>query len=99
MAFEIIWSQTGAEDLRQIVQFIATDDPGAAAHLADRIIGRIEIASELPFSNRFVPEKAEQCLREIILKPYRIVYHVDDKREAIHILRVWHAARGAPDLP
>ena len=99
MAFQIVWSQTGAEDLRQIVQFIATDDPGAAARLADRIVGRIEIASELPFSNRSAPEKAEQCLREIILKPYRIVYHVDERQETIHILRVWHAARGAPDLP
>jgi toxin ParE1/3/4 len=98
MAFQIIWSQTAVEDLREIVQFIASDDPAAAAKLADRIIGRIEIASELPFANRAVPEKADQSVREVILKPYRIIYRADDKRGAVHILRVWHAARGVPDL-
>lgn len=29
---------------------------------------------------------------------YRIIYQVDDRRDAIHILRIWHAARGVPDL-
>jgi plasmid stabilization system protein ParE len=49
MAFAIVWSQTAAEDLREIVRFIALDDPAAAASLANRILGRIELASDLPF--------------------------------------------------
>jgi len=98
MAFQIVWSQTAVEDLREIVKFIALDDEAAAASLADRILTRIERAADLPFSHRAVPERAERSVREVILKPYRIVYHVDDRRGAIHILRVWHAARGAPDL-
>jgi toxin ParE1/3/4 len=98
MACRIIWSQTAVDDLRQMVEFIALDDAAAAASLADRILRRIERAAELPFSNRAVPEKAEESVREIILRPYRIVYQVDDRRDAIHVLRIWHAARGAPDL-
>jgi toxin ParE1/3/4 len=98
MAFQIVWSRTAVEDLREIVKFIALDDPIAAARLADHILIRIEQAADLPFSNRAVPERAEQSIRETILRPYRIVYHIDERRGAIHILRVWHAARGAPDL-
>lgn len=98
MAFQIVWSQTAAEDLKGIVQYIALDDPDAAAKLADRIIQRIETASELPFSNRTVPEKGQESIREAILKPYRIIYHVDADRGAIHILRIWHAARGIADI-
>jgi toxin ParE1/3/4 len=98
MALQIVWSQTAVEDLREIVKFIALDDAAAAAGLADRILARIERAADLPFSNRAVPERAERSVREVILKPYRIVYHVDERRGAIHTLRVWHAARGAPDL-
>jgi toxin ParE1/3/4 len=98
VAFQIIWSEIAVEDLREIVQFIASDDPLAAARLADRIIGRIETASELPFANRAVPEREDPSVREVILKPYRIIYQADDRRGAIYILRVWHAARGAPDL-
>lgn len=98
MAFQIIWSQTAVEDLREIVRYIALDDPDAAASLADCIVSRIESASELPFSHRAVPEKADPSIREVILRPYRIIYWVDDRRGAIHILRVWHAARGVPNL-
>ena len=98
MAFQIIWSRTAVEDLKGIVQYIAMDDPDAAAKLADRIIQRFESASKLPFSNRIVPEKAEEPIREVVLKPYRLIYQVDSNRSVIHILRVWHAARGIPDV-
>ncbi|MBM4024143.1 MAG: type II toxin-antitoxin system RelE/ParE family toxin [Planctomycetes bacterium] len=98
MAYQIIWSQTAVDDLRQIVEFIALDDAIAAASLAERILSRIERTAKLPFSNRTVPEKAVESIREIIWRPYRIIYQVDDQRDAIHILRVWHAARGVPDL-
>ena len=98
MAFQIIWSQTSVDDLKSIVQYIALDDPGAAAKFADRIIKRFEIASDLPFSNRVVTEKDEESIREAILKPYRLIYQVDTKRHVIHILRIWHAARGIPEI-
>ena len=98
MAFQIVWSQTSVEDLKGIVQYIGSDDPDAAAKLADRIIQRIETASELPFSNRSVPEKAEESIREAILKPYRLIYQVDSNRSVVHILRIWHAARGIPEI-
>ena len=51
MAFQIIWSETASEDLREIVRYIALDDSIAAAHLADRIVSRIELAGNLPLSN------------------------------------------------
>lgn len=98
MACQVVWSNTAVEDLRQIVQFIALDDPGAAAGLAERILERIERAAEFPLANRVVPEKAEQAIREIILRPYRIIYYADERRQSIHILRIWHAARGIPNL-
>jgi toxin ParE1/3/4 len=98
MAFQIIWSQTAVEDLKGIVQYIALDNPDAAANLANHIIQRIETASMLPFSNRAVSEKSEEIVREVILKPYRLIYQVDTERSAIHILRIWHASRGIPDI-
>jgi len=98
MAFQIIWSHTAVEDLKGIVQYIALDDPDAAAKLADRIIQRFETASKLPFSNRVVPEKGEEPIREAILKPYRLIYQVDSNCNVINILRIWHAARGIPEI-
>ena len=98
MAFQIIWSETAYGDLRDIVRYIAVDNSDAAANLAYRIILRIENASEYPFSNKSVPEKGEDNIREAILKPYRIIYSVDNMNNSIHVLRIWHASRGIPDI-
>ncbi|NLH41572.1 MAG: type II toxin-antitoxin system RelE/ParE family toxin [Planctomycetes bacterium] len=98
MAFRVVWSDTAVEDLKEIVRYIAQDDPQAAVRIAEHIFSSIERASEWPFSNRVVPEKAEESVREAILKPYRIVYQVDADHDTVHILRIWHAARGIPDL-
>ena len=98
MAFPIIWSDTAVEDLKEIVNYISLNNPHAAARLADRILAHIEAASALPLSNRAVPEIADDSIREAILKPYRIIYQVDNDRNIIHILRIWHASRGTPEI-
>ncbi len=98
MAFRVIWTESASSDLRQIVQFIARDNQDAAAKLADRVLQHVEAASALPWANRIVPEKGDSSIREAILQPYRIIYLIDDPRETLHILRIWHAARGIPEI-
>ncbi len=36
--------------------------------------------------------------REVIFKPYRIIYRVKEAERVIEVVRVWHAARGHPEL-
>jgi toxin ParE1/3/4 len=98
MAFRVIWTSSASNDLRQIVQFIARDNRDAAAKLGERILQHVEAASALPWANRVVPEKGDPSIREAILKPYRIIYLVEERHESIRILRVWHAARGIPEI-
>jgi len=45
-----------------------------------------------------VPEFNEPTLREVIRKPCRIVYRIRSKRQQVEIVRVWHAARGIPEV-
>jgi len=56
MAFTIKRTDTAFEDLREIVQYIALDNPEAAAKLAGSIISHLELASKLPYSNRIVSD-------------------------------------------
>jgi len=98
MAFTVKWSETAYEDLREIVHYIALDNPEAASKLSDRIIYHIELASKYPFSNRVVPEKDDELIREAILKPYRIIYSIDNSLKTIHVLRIWHSYRGIPSI-
>ncbi len=98
MAFQIDWTENARNDLREIVKYIALDNVAAAAHLSDRILLRLETVSELPLSNRTVPEKDDDTIREIILRPYRIIYQIDEMKNSIHVLRIWNAFRGTPDI-
>jgi toxin ParE1/3/4 len=98
MAFKVIWSESATNDLRQIVQFIARDNRAAAVKLAKRILQHVETASELPWANRIVPEKGDPSIREALLKPYRIIYTVQERQNAVQVLRIWHAARGIPEI-
>ena len=98
MAFRVVWTQTASSDLQAVVRYIASDNPDAARRMAERILDQIEGAATLPFAGRVVPEKQDDSIREKILRPYRIVYTVDETDNVIHVVRIWHAARGEPKI-
>jgi len=98
MAYKLIWSPVSLDDLRDIVRFIARDSPSRAESFALRLIDQAEALMEHPEIGRTVPERRDPEIREIIFKPYRIVYRVKHEQRVIEIARVWHAARGTPKL-
>lgn len=98
MACPIIWSPDARDDLRDIVRFIARDNPRRAESFAYQLMTRTDILQEHPEAGRRVPEYRNPQIREIIFIPYRIVYRVNLERTRVEIARVWHAARGTPVL-
>ena len=98
MAFKLIWSPTAKFDLKDIAAFIAEDSTSAAERFVRSLFQAVERLADFPESGRIVPEFNDPVLREIIRKPCRIVYRVDNGKRTIEIARVWHAARGTPDI-
>lgn len=47
---------------------------------------------------RVVPEFDEPTIREIVVRAYRVIYRVDHRDSRVDIARVWHGARGTPQL-
>ena len=99
MAFQIVWSEIALSDLRDLVRYIARDDRQVAGRFGDLIVSRVESLQSFPRIGRIVPEYREECLRELIVPPYRIVFEIDDDAMKLSILRIWHAARGDLELP
>jgi toxin ParE1/3/4 len=99
MAYELIWSPVSRADLRGIVRFISRDNPQRAQSFALRLIAQVDLLQEQPEMGRVVPEHRIPYIREIIFRPYRIVYRVNHERKIVEIARVWHAARGTPEIP
>ena len=98
MAFKLIWSPSAKFDLKDIATFIAEDSATAAERVIGRLFQAVERIADFPESGRIVPEFGDPVIREVILKPWRIVYRVDAGRRIVEIARVWHAARGIPDI-
>ena len=63
--------------------------------MVDRITRRSEQIAEQPLSGRKVPEYDAEDIRELIEKPYRIVYRI--KQNQIDVVAVIHGARILPD--
>jgi plasmid stabilization system protein ParE len=98
MAHGLIWSPTARLDLHDLRSYIAESDPQAAARFVQTVFKAADRLTEFPESGRIVPEFGDPHIREIIRRPCRIVYRLNERRRLVEIARVWHAARGLPKI-
>ena len=98
MAYKLIWSPAARDDLHDIVVFIARDNPNRAMSFGYELISETDRLQEFPELGRIVPEYRNDQIREIIFRPYRIVYRIDYHTKLCEVARVWHSARGIPQL-
>ena len=99
MAFQIIWSEQARDDLQAIVLFIARDNPTGAESFGYRLMSKVDVLMQFPQIGRVVPEENDETIREIILRPYRIIYKILAEKQIVAIARIWHGARGEPEIP
>ena len=92
---KVYWTQNAIKHLTNIYEYIALNSPTYARRMVDRITQRSEQISTQPFSGRKVPEYETEDIRELIEKPYRIIYRL--KQDQIDILAVIHGAQLPPE--
>ena len=68
----------------------------AAKRLGFALIEKTKVLGSFPLCGQVVPEFGDPLIRELILKPYRIIYRVDEKAKVIGVARYWHGARSEP---
>jgi plasmid stabilization system protein ParE len=98
MAFLVRVTEIANDDLAALVRFIARDNPPAAERFGSELLEKLKLLQEQPLLGRVVPERANPNLREIIQRPYRIVYRVSEQHKTVEVLRFWHGARGEPEV-
>lgn len=98
MAHELTWSPAARLDLKEIFAYIAEDDPNAGKKFIRSLFMAVERLSVFPELGRVVPEFKDATIREIIHRPCRVVYRIKAGHNLVEIARVWHAARGIPQL-
>jgi toxin ParE1/3/4 len=98
MGFPVILTPQAIEDLGSIVRRIATDSPDRARSFGHALLDAALAIDPFPERGRIVPETGDPAVREILHGDYRIIYEVYREPNAIYVLRVWHGARGTPQL-
>jgi plasmid stabilization system protein ParE len=89
---KVIVLQQAEDDLHDIFNWIAKDDPRAATAVAARIKARVN-ALELDSLSHMGRFGAVEGTLELIEYPYIIIYRVDDERREVRIISIVHGAR------
>ncbi len=92
---KVYWTLNAISHLTNIYEYIGQNSQTYAARMVDKITRRSEQIAHLQESGRKVPEFNADDVRELIEKPYRIIYRI--KPNQIDILAVIHGARLLPE--
>jgi toxin ParE1/3/4 len=90
----VLWTDRALADLEAIRDYIARDNPSAAARWVMRLCQTAEKVGTAPLAGRRVPEFARDDVRELLLRSYRIVYHLSERQ--VEILTVFEGHRLYP---
>jgi toxin ParE1/3/4 len=92
--FQLRITSQAARDLREIVAYIARDNPAAAERFGLALVEKAELLKTFPLVGKKV--KGTEKDRVLVEDPVLIFYQPDTAAGVILIMRFWHGARGAP---
>ena len=85
---EIVWSEPALADLEAIADYIALENPAAAAELVQKILAHVAQLAEHPESGTRVPELGRSRYRQLVEPPCRLFYRYDGQWVFIvHVMR------------
>jgi addiction module RelE/StbE family toxin len=99
MGCQVIWTDEAIADLRQLVAFIAHDNPAAAVKLGEELTRKSMLPAEHPCLGRRLRKPKRDTLRELIVRSYRLIYEIDDQARTVRVRVLWHGARQEPEIP
>jgi toxin ParE1/3/4 len=85
----IRFSETAANDLESIYDFIARNNPDAALATVKKLLDVMKRLGEFPNMGR----KSDLGTRELVISPFVIIYRIVD--DVINIEAVFHGSRRA----
>jgi plasmid stabilization system protein ParE len=88
LSLEVVWTDRAKARLRQLREYIAQDNPAAADAVAKGLLLRSKQLETAPRSGRRVPEYGRDDIRELLERPYRIIYALLSDR--VDVIAVMH---------
>jgi len=88
---KVRFSPRARHDLQSAVEYVAAQNPTAAAELTEQLLSTIEKLAQGEFQGTEVRLRSGAVVRTWPVVPYRIYYRRSD--EALEVVRVYHQAR------
>jgi plasmid stabilization system protein ParE len=84
----ITWTEPALADLDAIADFIALENPAAAAALVQRVFARVEQLAAFPDRGSTPPELPGSRYRQLVEPPCRLFYRHDGEHVfLLHVMR------------
>lgn len=97
MEFKVVIAESAIADLREIVRYIAADDPVIASRVADRLLDEALTLGDFPERCPWFDKAAG--IRKAVLAPYLIFFTVErSPQRVVNVIHFWHGAREHPDF-
>lgn len=98
---KVQYTRPASKRLAELVGELRAVNPFAVKRLAKSLARALRRLSSFPRSGSLVREFLGLAFREFIVEPYRFFYSVDDARQTVWIIDVWHGAQipAQPRLP
>lgn len=85
---EVVWAEPALSDLDAIADYIALENPVAAADLVARILDHVGQLADHPDSGSYPPEFGRSRYRQIAEPPCRVFYRYDGHKVfVLHVMR------------
>jgi toxin ParE1/3/4 len=96
MDYRVLIAESAVDDLREIVAFVAADDPVAAVRLGDKLVNHALSLAAFPARHSLYDK--ERNIRKMAVPPYLIYYTTHEPTRSVNIIHFWHGARCSPDF-
>lgn len=84
----LIWTEPALQDLEQIADYIALDDPLAAKRLVRKVFTKAELLEGFPEMCPVPHDLPQSRYRHLIVKPLRIFYRIEgDNVLIVYVMR------------
>jgi len=96
--YSAIWSKAATSHVREILEYIRTENPPVARRLANAFALFTDLVAQMP---EIAPVWKENSRYRIWsgIYPYKIFYTVNEQEEQVFISAVRHGKRKNPHLP
>jgi toxin ParE1/3/4 len=96
MGTAVVVTSRAWQDLREIIDYIAKDNPTAALQLSERLLESALSLGQAPLMGCRM--KGFPSVRMMVCRRHLIIYKVDPAQKKLLVLRFWHSARDLEKL-